>query len=609
MKKRSLLISAAAFLALPVSGGALADDNVVFGYTGLLTVPTAAVMPTGYAEIQYNEINYRDVNNGDNSQFNVVIGLLGDRLELGATSAYAAGYSNDLAASFKLKLLDRIRFLNADWSLAAGWSDVNPNNNAGANFSEARYAVSTVEIGSLSASLGYGVGPDRLDGVFGGLAWAPFSQLTLLADTDGKYASVGVRLAFDATDSARLYALGRQAFNKKDPTGWGVGGRFNLGFDRDARWFHPNETHGLRTIRAGEVGDLPVVRAENAAFLQRQADSASAACAAAGVDTTGIEYQQERYGIPLLVSTINCSTGEYSQSAWLSQFSDSTRPASWRRSGLPLALEARFGLEERSFIGTEIGRLQYSTALQSSARLQGPLGLGGYLTYNTRLAEDDSFKTNGPFEFYRVPKDVREYAGQLAVHPVAGLIGVGTLGHTYVNAIEYDFAHGEAAYFWGDGTNRTRVAYGEYEPSSHLPYPNRTIKVISHRYWIRPLNTSVEIGGGDYFYDDRGVFGSVTRYFGDVTVQLYVKSDDDHHRQAGLSIGIPLTPHLGFQRGPVSVVGMPRFTYSKGSSFDDPQGANYLQPKLMVEPKPVYNLMTDWLDSDRMYPKYLDSAE
>jgi len=28
----------------------------------------------------------------------------------------------------------------------------------------------------------------------------------------------------------------------------------------------------------------------------------------------------------------------------------------------------------------------------------------------------------------------------------------------------------------------------------------------------------------------------------------------------------------------------------------------------MVEPRPVYNLLTDWMDSDRMYPAYQNES-
>ena len=230
--------------------------------------------------------------------------------------------------------------------------------------------------------------------------------------------------------------------------------------------------------------------------------------------------------------------------------------------------------------------------------------MGAYITHNTRLAETSQFEDDdGLYKFYRVPDGVREYAGQLAVHPLAGLIGVGTVGRTYVNTIEYDFSHVEAAYIWGNGTTRTKITYGYYEPSN-LPYANREIRLISQRYWIAAWDTAVEIAGGDYFYGDSGTSATVTRYFGDVTVSVFSRVKSSDEAIAGISIGIPLTTHLGFQRGPVAVVGMPRFNYARSSSFGNGEGVNVLRPLLLVEPKPIYNLTTDWLDSERMTPDH-----
>jgi len=595
--------------ALSMTSVASADDTVSFGYSGLLTVPTANVLDTGWAEIQYSEHNFSDRNVSDATTFNAVFGLA-PRLELGAALAYESDPSNrfgfrknDLLASAKLKLIDDFDLRGLRWSSAIGWSDFGGKSDA-ARFSSARYWTNTVSRGPVAMTLGYGLGPDRLDGVFGGLSWSPVPQATLMADYDGDFATVGVKLSLSVADYARLYALGLNAFDKEDPTGFAGGARVNLRFDRQSDWFQPDGTRGIRVLSSSQGTAGAEIAAENTAYLQRQQDSASAACATAG--SGNIVYRQYRYGIPMLAASVDCQTGTFSQSRWISQLSQPSFADDSMSN--PFGVEARFGVEERTFIGTELGRLQYSAAIQSSLRVQGPLGAGAYITRNTRVANHEAFEDDRPFSFYRVRDGVREVAAQLATHPIAGLVAVGTVGRTYVNALEYEFSHLDGAYFWGQGNHRTRVSIASYAIASRLPFPDREVKVASHRYWYAPWNTSFEIGGGDYFYGDRGAYTSVTRYFGDVTLSIIVRSDDDDRRDAGIALGFPLTPRLGFQRGPFAVVGAPRYTHTRRTTFDNPDDSNALRPLFMVEPRPVYNLQTDWLDSDRMYPAYQNES-
>lgn len=615
MSPRALSASLLCATAAAISAGraSAADGLTTFGYSGLLSIPTASVTPEGYLDVQYNEDVYDDAEYEEHSNFIFSVGLA-ERLELGGGLTYARRHNgrdahNDLSANTKLLLLKDEQWLGARWSLAAGWADFS-GESAGTQRFEARYLVGSAKRDNVGLTIGYGAGPDRLDGAFGGISWSPLRNLTLMADSDAEFISVGARVAFDAGDLARIYAIGRSVLDKESPNGFGVGTRVNLRWDRAQRWFQPGRGangKGLRFIRSGTLGEFTIVEAENAAYLQRQPDSASAACAVADKAQL-VEYWQYRYGIPLLRSMLDCSTGRYTATAWLSQLT-AARPQWQGTRRHPIGVEVRLGVEERSFVGVNTGRLSYSTALQTSARLQTPYGLGGYVTRNTRLAETEEFEEDGLFDFYRVPDGLREYAAQLAVHPVSGLIAVGTLGHTYVNAIEYDFTHVDTAYLWGQGTHRSRLTYGEYTPSD-FPFPTREITLFAHRYWISAWSSSVEVSYGDYFYGDSGTTAQVTRHFGDATVSLFVKATDSDEQVAGIAFGIPLTPKLGFNWRSLAVVGMPRFAYSKSTSFGNDAVINVLRPTLLVEPRPIYNLTTDWLDSDRMSPAHASySAE
>lgn len=613
--RRSLLVFILLALHLPARAG---DDWLTtYGYSGLFNVPTASIVPEGYFDVHYNQDPLGDREFEEQSNFLFGAGLARG-FELGGKLAYARGNGdggrNDLSSAVKLRLVNRAHF-----DLAAGWADFS-GESAGTQRFEARYLVGSFEAHDIALTLGWGEGPDRLAGWFGGAKWAPLRQVELLADHDGEFTQAGIRLHWDATDVARLYAAIKNTSAEAEANVWSVGSRFNLRAGRtQGRYFDPAggspwidawTGSGLRGLSVdNNTGGLPVVDGENAVFLQRQADSASAACAAA--DTEGlIEYRQSRYGIPLLLTQVNCANGRFLATTWQAQdwpreLALLRQPSRW-----PLGVELRLGLEERSFVGTDVGRLDYSTALQGSIRVQGPLGLGAYATGNHRMAETDDFRPDGRYDFYRVPNGLREYAGQLAMHPYPGLIGVGTLGRTYVDTIEYDFEHLEAAYHWGLGAFQTRAIWGKYRPAVIAAFPEHEIFMLTQRYWSKWLNGYIEVGGGNFFYNDSGTELLVSRYFGDASVTLFWRGKDEDEMRAGIAISVPLTPKRGLSLGPVSVVGMPRFTFAKSSTFNNDSPVNILRPRLLIEPRPVYNLLTDWLDSDRMFPDYLaDSSD
>ena len=165
-------------------------DLSLQGMTGLLNTPNALVTPSGQVDLGYSnqvEGQWRDqVVRQDN--YYVSFGWL-KYLELGARLTEAPGKTRDLSASAKLQL----PLLPVGWPLlAAGVQDVS----GGAPNLRSRYLVaSQTPLPWLRLSLGYGRGPDRLDGVFGGGEVQLTDWLQILAEHDGSEAAAGLRLS------------------------------------------------------------------------------------------------------------------------------------------------------------------------------------------------------------------------------------------------------------------------------------------------------------------------------------------------------------------------------------------------------------------------------
>jgi hypothetical protein len=169
------------------------------GQTGLIEIPDAQAIST--QEILFHGNNDfvteegQRIDSGENYIFGY--GLL-PGLELSGRVAVAEDemgtrIRNDLSGNAKWQFLDTRRF-----DLGIGIQDFA----GGAQNFEARYGVGTAELGPLDVTLGYGIGPDRLDGAFGGVALNVGRWGRIAIDHDGEAARAGLGLRYQFLDRA-----------------------------------------------------------------------------------------------------------------------------------------------------------------------------------------------------------------------------------------------------------------------------------------------------------------------------------------------------------------------------------------------------------------------
>jgi hypothetical protein len=125
--------------------------------------------------------------------FNIAIGLL-PRLTVGGRGTVAADDDIPSEQTFRLNLQgDLARDISANaqllllqeglwWpAIAVGWQDIS----GGASFFRSRYVVlSKTAFGRVRGTVGFGIGPDVLEGPFGGVELALNRFITLMGEYD-----------------------------------------------------------------------------------------------------------------------------------------------------------------------------------------------------------------------------------------------------------------------------------------------------------------------------------------------------------------------------------------------------------------------------------------
>jgi hypothetical protein len=581
--------SCAAVAAL-ISSYAWADTSPDFamqGFHGLLTVPDAEVTPEGAFHLQYNN----DIESTAPEKFDTVenayfsIGVW-QQLEISGRFSKAENDNgrrirHDLSGNAKLQL-----YTSEMFSVAVGATDF------GGDAQQLRsvYGVGTFKWRGLALSVGGGGGPDTLDGAFGGIRYRVLPFADVLADYDGKEANYGARLFWQITPAVMAYTTAAGSTDEKQSFSAAAGLAVQFGQHREAAVPASNavSTRNDRAWLAVTSTDTPSSSAKAMAEAVRGNPSAG-------------QIREYRYGVPVRRVSLNQALP---QSHWLSLYDS---PAAYRWPHW-IGGELRLEPDVRSLVASSYGTLDYSLAIQPSARLQFPFGLAVYGTYDAAVAHSDDVDEGERFENLLHTSDWRDIAGQWLVHPLPGWFTLATAGFTEIDEVDYDFVHVDTAIHDPSGRHQLRLAYGKYEPEDDIFYLPRETMIASYRYFWPRKQLAVRASYGDYFYDDRGGKLEITRYFGNFAVRLFYQRDDDSLQRGGVGLSIPLGIGRGLRAGQFAINGSPRWEYAVGTAINHPAGVNLLSFGDLFEPLPEYNLIKDVLDGDRALPENLLTA-
>lgn len=160
------------------------------GFTGILNTPSAHVTREGDFYALYSnqeESKWRKKTPfQDNYLFSV--GLF-NFIELGGRFFEAPSAGRDLSANIKITSAPLTKNYPLLPVIAAGIQDIG----GGATLLRTKYLVASEDIWRLRLSLGYGGGPDRMNGVFAGAEFKAHDWIYLLGEYDTKETNVGIR--------------------------------------------------------------------------------------------------------------------------------------------------------------------------------------------------------------------------------------------------------------------------------------------------------------------------------------------------------------------------------------------------------------------------------
>lgn len=586
------LITLAAFFGGAGVVSAESGTTSLQGYSGLISIPDARVAAEGSIALQYNDDLESSAPAGlhneavENFLFNAGIwsGIeLGGRIS--ATRKTGRG-REDLSGSVKWQF-----YADEQWRLAAGVADFAGD----AQNLQARYAAASWRHKAVEVTLGAGQGPDRLDGLFGGVRFRLFPQVDLTAEHDGLEAHLGAFARLRLTERVSAQAILKLSSFEADRSSAGVGIEIRLGgrAEKAEGPVAPAVPQSIGVERTGLQGRNMV----------ESTDSPANAMAAVRHSYDGETLVETRYGVRLRSFDAGHTTPAVAKwaSGWRhSEVASLVSPGSY--SG-----ELRAELALRTVVASDFGTFDYSAAIRPTARLQGPWGLGGFISTDVPVTRTDDADPGGEYSYLRHESGVHQAMAQMALHPLPGVVGLVSLGRTEVDEVAYDLQHIDVAAHSPGGRHQLRIAYADFQPHDNLNFPSRETAVASYRFLWSQQNLSVRLGHGEFFYDDRGSTLDISRYFGDVSLGIFYKRRSDGEQLGGIELSLPLLASRPVKWKRVKFYGDPRFSHRIGTRIQGPGGRNVVTRGFMLEPLPQYDLIDDVLDGDRAMPSLVQS--
>ncbi|WP_194723878.1 YjbH domain-containing protein [Noviherbaspirillum malthae] len=210
-----------------------------------------------------------------------------------------------------------------------------------------------------------------------------------------------------------------------------------------------------------------------------------------------------------------------------------------------------------SFIGTEVGVFDYSLA--ASAQAIVPLWRGAEISteYVRNVADSENVET-GPFGFGRQRNGVKSALLTQSLWLNDHVLNVFSVGK-----LQYDYTgfQNEAILFVPGRDDQIRLEASRLKRSTAFLDETRASYSAFYRWTLSPLQTWVEFGYSRYAGNDRGPSVSVSRWFGDIEAQAYLRRSSAGITFAGLQLAFPLTPRQGMRPGLSHLEGTNAFAY------------------------------------------------
>ncbi|MBC5765341.1 YjbH domain-containing protein [Ramlibacter albus] len=659
----------AALLPVPCALAA-GDGIATRGATGGLTIPSGSVLQHGDAAFTASDFQEPALgSNTRRRDLTFGIGLAPNFELFGRYANYenpipgstAANGLRDISANVKLKLP---RLWRHQPDLAIGVTDLG----GGATNFGSTYFVASDRLGWLDWTLGYARAgallrearnPKTFDGVFGGLQLrAGESGLSAIAEYDGQQKFAGVRYRSPSIQylaGTRLELSVLRSFGARDPAGRDV--------DRTSaavsvivpleqiaerpRTFRPERAlraadsqssamgatpedrlealqralvaSGMERVRVGTLDRDLVVEYENHVFGQTEADALGVvlglAAELAPAGTSRLRAVTLKAGLPMYVTSAgvaeyrsflrSADSGSVSGSLAVDGFkAHQAERVSWQAALPGRRNFAHFQLEPElvNTVATELAVFDYSLAANLKSFFPLWRGAEFHTSYVQRLSSTENFEPGNFFGAFRHRNGLKVAALQqsfwLGSHV---LVSAGVGRYRYDNfGVEV-----ESTMFMPGGRDVIRLKGATYERNPGESRAQAMPLSASYR-WAPAPHTWVEAGLQQYTDGTRGPSIVLTRWFGEVGANLFVRRGGTR-TFGGFELTIPLTPRRGADLAGFTLNGTPQFTKGVRTRIVSGSGVNFVELGGVLDFPLQYNAEQRLLNGGHVSEKYFIS--
>lgn len=625
------------------------------GFTGIFNTPTGHVQDEGSINALYSNQRERYLNNEippwqDNYLFSVGMfsfAEIGGRLTAPNNIIGATG--SDLSVNVKISTAPFTMQLPFSPALALGIQDMGGGHSL---FRSTYLAASADPLPRLRLSAGYGLGPDRMKGAFGGVELKAHDWVTLLGEYDTRDSNAGLRLTAPPLPwfPASLTFTAKTPLNRS--TGIDIAFGLNMPLDskkqmRDEKKEEAMRDEGLglipqpsssdslssvrsRLIAAGfanvRVGSAEervlVVEYENVRYNHNELDALGVAAGIAS--STAQEHFDtlwlvvKRKGLRII--RVSVPFGELR--LWLNGAAGITAPSLQVTADTSAVAAARFmegdsnpdwlkpsliiypGL--KTYVGTEAA--VFDVLLSVKPDLQMTLWKGGVLNarWDIPVAWSDNFDNDHVFASDRNNAQLDRLMLFQGINLSPGLIanlGAGMILRGANGTLN------ELAWSPGSGRHGFRLTQGYARNSSGSSVSR--IWLASYRLYVAPLDLFIDGTAGRFWGGDTGGVVTIKRFFGDTAVDLYVKSTETrnnrHWNAAGIMFSFPLTPGRDMKREHLQVRGADEWSYAQETvlAIGSQKSNDTVSAGLAFYPLPSPNIYRSYLNRDRLNEEYI----
>lgn len=643
----------------------LRNSLSVWGLPGIVHVPTATMVPTGSLDVGYNMARDLDVFPGVDRQhnFNFALGFL-PRVTIGGRGTVATDtdtdvdIARDISANVQLLLLEDKHWWPA---VAVGVQDIS----GGATFFRSRYVVLSKSLfGRVRGTVGFGAGPDVLDGPFAGVEVALNRFVTLLGEYDARAFNAGVRL-FPLPEHWEAYGIPRPTVDVLWQDGrhvsWGISFRAVLGemkfqaqqAARADKRYHRHTAarfadtslqviseqlqgelieRGLENVRVTIARLAPgvtvVVEYENRRYNRDELDALGLVLGLAALRTppliTHLRVIVKEVNVPVLevatsVEAFLAFVNEHLSAGMFAQQFQATQQVQWP---LPnITPEAATGIGQRSWakldivprpgiatrILTEAGVADVRFSLLPDAFMQFTPGTVANVRAEIPVTQTPGFaRSTGIAGIERQldgPAIDRALLHQTVRLPL-GSWSKWTTGLTQVSVGRFTREEvgiaDETALTFLEGMLFVKGTLARV--GSSFADLDRWVALANGRVRYPPWDLTLSVTAGRFLDGDQGVAADLSRFFGNTELGVFLRHSDNGSL-AGLRLGIPLTPAKELPPWRVRPRLPELFPYEQRTTvFTD---VNVLRSDIGRTLSTGHEIERVYWNRDRLYPVYI----